>query len=133
MALIVLEGFGAWMAAFDGQVRAGRSISVGERGLKSFITAVLRLIAISSDRPILSVEKEFGITPLPLSAEFSPFLIPLMGELVGAGFATTTTERVRVSPRRTLEILRWAGHLMEASVNAATAVRYECQQDEAAA
>ena len=61
MALIVLEGFGAWMAAFDGQVRAGRSISVGERGLKSFITAVLRLIAISSDRPILSVEKKPGI------------------------------------------------------------------------
>ena len=60
-----------------------------ERGLKSFTTAVSRLIAISSGRPILSVEKELGITPLPLSAEFSPFLIPLMVELVGAGFATT--------------------------------------------
>ena len=57
---------------------------------------VLRLIAISSDRPILSVEKELGVTPLPLSTEFSPFLIPLMVELVSAGFATTTTERVRV-------------------------------------
>ena len=41
----------------------------------------------------LSVEKEPGITPLPLSAEFSPFLIPLMVELVSAGFAATTTER----------------------------------------
>ena len=54
------------------------------------MTAVLRLIAISSDRPILSVEKELGVTPLPLSTEFSPFLIPLMVELVSAGFATTS-------------------------------------------
>jgi hypothetical protein len=116
------------------------------------------VFAISSDLPILSVENEIGITPLPSSAEFSPFLIPLMVELVSAGFATTTTERVRVRPRRTLEsirvlitdetsrafrgqpqgevageILLWAGHLMEPSLNAATAVRYGCQQDEAAA
>ena len=33
----------------------------------------LKLIAISSSRPILSVEKELGVTPLPLPAEFSPF------------------------------------------------------------
>jgi hypothetical protein len=70
-----------------------------------------------------------------------------------------TTERVRVSRRCTLESncvlitdearralsgdslrarwplrsLRWAGHVMEASLNAATAVRYGCPQDEAAA
>jgi hypothetical protein len=56
---------------------------------------VLRLIAISSDRPILSVEKELGITPLPLSAEFSPFLIPLMVELVSAGFALARGARSR--------------------------------------
>jgi hypothetical protein len=68
---------------------------------------VLRLVAISSDRPILSVEKEIGITPLPLSAEFSPFFDPAGGQLISAGFAT--------------------------SLNAATAVRYACQQDEAAA
>jgi hypothetical protein len=117
---------------------------------------LLRVIASSSDRRILSVEKQLGVTPLPLSAEFSPFLIPLMVDLVGAGFASKTIERLRVGPRalksiRVLitddvarfagiadgevaaEILRRAGHLMEPSLNAATAVRYGCQQDEAAA
>jgi hypothetical protein len=64
---------------------------------------VLRLIAISSDRPILSVEKELGITPLPLSAEFSPIFDPADGRLVSAGFGTMTTERERVSRRCTLE------------------------------